>query len=81
VVGDKPAIVKLSRTTLEIGLSLPLISAGAVPLTAYTVSLAWTFWPKKPGTLTIQLLKVRRRPLALETSLIWKTPARLVFGP
>jgi hypothetical protein len=29
-----PAIVKLSRTTLEIGFSLPVTMAGAVPLTA-----------------------------------------------
>src|SRR5262245_2579185 len=33
-VGNQPAIVKLSRTTLEIGFSLPVMSAGAVPLTA-----------------------------------------------
>jgi hypothetical protein len=61
--------------------SLPLTTAGALPLTAYTVSVARTFFPKKPGTVTIQLWNVRRRPLTFETSLIWKTPARLVFGP
>jgi hypothetical protein len=37
--------------------------------------------PKNPGTVTIQLLNVRVRPFAWETSLIWNTPARLVFGP
>jgi hypothetical protein len=38
-------------------------------------------WPKRPGTETIQLLKVRMRPFVFATSLIWKTPARFVFGP
>ncbi len=33
-VDGQPAMVKFSRTTLEMGCSLPVISAGAVPLTA-----------------------------------------------
>jgi hypothetical protein len=37
--------------------------------------------PKKPGTVTIQLLNARFTPRARAVSLIWKTPARLVFGP
>jgi hypothetical protein len=32
-VDGQPAMVKFLRTTLEMGFSLPVISAGAVPLT------------------------------------------------
>src|SRR5262245_13073226 len=77
----QPAIVKLSRTTLEIGCSLPVSSAGAVPRTAKTVSVALFAFPKKPGEVTIQLLNVLLRPCTRETSFTWKTPARLVFAP
>jgi hypothetical protein len=56
-------------------------TAGAVPLTAKTVSVAVVDLPKKPGTLTIQRLKVLIRPFVLATSLMWKTPARFVLGP
>src|SRR5262249_14612264 len=51
------------------------------PLTAYTVSVACVALPKNPGTVTSQLLNVCVRPFAWVTSLIWNTPARLVFGP
>ena len=74
-------MVKFSRTTFEMGFSLPVMSAGAVPLTAKTVKFAVVAFPKKPGTDTIQLLKVRMRPFVFVMSLIWKTPARFVFGP
>src|SRR4029453_13854951 len=57
-------MVKFSRTTFEMGCSLPVSSAGAVPLTANTVSVALFAFPKKPGTVTIQLLKVRFSPYA-----------------
>jgi hypothetical protein len=52
-----------------------------VPSTAKTVSVAVVALPKKPGTVTIQLLNVRTRPFVFAMSLIWKTPARFVFGP
>jgi hypothetical protein len=74
-------MLKLSRTTLEIGFSLPVRRAGAVPRTAYTVRVAFFPFPKKPGEVTIQLLKVRVSPFACEMSLTWKTPARFVFRP
>jgi hypothetical protein len=45
------------------------------------VRVAWVALPKKPGTETSQLLNVRARPFTWVMSLIWKTPARLVFGP
>src|SRR5262245_60488604 len=63
------------------GRSLPVTTAGAVPLTAKTVSVARTDLPKKPGDVTTQLLKVRFRPSIFAMSLTWKTPARFVFGP
>src|SRR5215467_13043503 len=75
------AIVNFSRTTFETGFSLPSTTAGAVPLSAYTVSVACWALPKKPALVTIQLLMVLVMPFELVTSLIWKTPARLVFGP
>jgi hypothetical protein len=65
-------MVKLSRTTLEMGFSLPVTTAGAVPLTAKTVKVAVVALPKKPGTPTIQLLNVFSRPFVFVMSLIWK---------
>jgi hypothetical protein len=74
-------MVKFSRTTLEMGFSVPVTTAGAVPLTAYTVRVAVVALPKNPAEVTIQLLNVWIRPFVVAMSLIWKTPARLVFGP
>src|SRR5215813_2320323 len=56
------------------------IRAGAVPRTAYAVSVTWPV-PKNPGDVTCHALNVCIRLSTLATVLSWNTPARLVFGP